>query len=320
MAVARARAQVTGRVLPVRRELRDLLPEGGLRRGSTVAVRGSTSLLLALLAEATATGSWAAAVGMPDLGLVAAGELGVEVGRLALVPRPGVELASVTAALLDGMDLVAVVPGGTASSVARRLSARARHRGAVLLSLGPWPGADLELGYETGEWTGLASGAGHLRARQADIRVAGRGSAARPRYAELMLPGPAEATDHRAPAPRFAWMIEPASVQEPASAAGAGGMGEAAVAAGPGWAEAASGRGAASGWEVRAASHPAELPTAEAAWPEGAIPTARDGWDATEARCGDGWDPAPRPAWDSATAAPHPAWENDGLWAEEGVG
>jgi hypothetical protein len=188
VAVARDRAQVTERLLPVRPELRDLLPQGGLRRGGTVAVRGSTSLLLALLAEATATGSWAAVVGMPDLGLVAAGEFGVEVGRLALVPRPGAELASVTAALLDGMDLVAVVPGGTAPSVARRLSARARHRGAVLLSLGPWPGAELELGYETGQWTGLASGAGHLRARWAEIRIAGRGSAMRPRYAELMLP------------------------------------------------------------------------------------------------------------------------------------
>jgi hypothetical protein len=247
MAVARARARVTGRVLPVRSELRDLLPDGGLRRGSTVAVRGSTSLLLALLAEATATGSWAAAVGMPDLGLVAAGELGVEVGRLALVPRPGAELAAVTAALLDGMDLVAVVPGGTASSVARRLSARARHRGAVLLSLGPWPGAELELGYETGEWTGLAAGAGHLRARQAGVRVTGRGSATRPRFAELMLPGPAEATGRRAPAPRFAWMAEQAP-----SAGGAAELGEAAEAAwvqqaaGTAWAgEAAAGRGAA---------------------------------------------------------------------------
>lgn len=264
VAAARQRAQVTGRVLPVRPELRDLLPHGGLRRGSTVAVRGSASLLLALLAEATATGSWAAAVGMPNLGLVAAGELGVEVGRLALVPRPGAELASVTAALLDGMDLVAVAPGGTAPSVARRLSARARHRGAVLLSLGPWPGAELELGYETGQWTGLASGAGHLRARWAEIRIAGRGSAARPRFAELMLPGPAEATDRRAPAPRIAWMVEAASVQEAASASGSAWVGEA-----------ASGRGAASGREARPASRPVwaeETAHAAIPAPRGATP------------------------------------------------
>ncbi|WP_091505197.1 MULTISPECIES: hypothetical protein [Amycolatopsis] len=191
VADAAARAQVTGRLLPVRPDLRDLLPGGGLRRGGTVAVHGSTSLLLALLAEATATGSWAAAVGMPNLGLVAAEELGVEVGRLALVPRPGVEIASVAAALLDGVDLVAVAPGGVAPSVARRLSARARHRGAVLLSLGPWPGAELELTCVTAQWTGLDSGAGHLRSRRLEVRVSGRGAAARARHAELTLPGAA---------------------------------------------------------------------------------------------------------------------------------
>src|SRR2546422_1478023 len=65
------------RVLPVRPELADLFPWGGLRRGSTVAVRGSTSLLLALLAESTVAGSWAAVVGMPNLGVVVAAELGV---------------------------------------------------------------------------------------------------------------------------------------------------------------------------------------------------------------------------------------------------
>ncbi|WP_327436860.1 hypothetical protein [Amycolatopsis alkalitolerans] len=225
--VARARArarraaervliQGAEQVLPVREDLRDLLPDGGLRRGSTVLVRGSTSLLFALLAEATAAGSWAAAVGLPHLGLVAAGELGVEIGRLALVPRPGAEFASVIAALLDGMDLVAVVPGGTAAPVARRLSARARYRGAVLLSLGPWPGAELELEYETGQWTGLDAGAGRLRSRQAGIRVTSRQTAHRPRFAELMLPEPEDAVPGRVafpevPAPRTgheAWAEE----------------------------------------------------------------------------------------------------------------
>jgi hypothetical protein len=206
VAAAAEHAGVTGRVLPVSPELRALLPASGLRRGSTIAVRGSTSLLLALLAEATATGSWAAAVGMPHLGLVAAGELGVEVSRLALVPRPGVEFASVTAALLDGVDLVAVAPGNTTASVARRLSARARHRGAVLLSLGSWPGAELDLSCETGRWSGLDSGHGRLRTRQVEVRVAGRGAAARSRFAELMLPGPVDAVVRRAPA--LSWTEE----------------------------------------------------------------------------------------------------------------
>ncbi|HEX4703670.1 MAG TPA: hypothetical protein VH352_16190, partial [Pseudonocardiaceae bacterium] len=91
-------------ILPVRAELADLLPLHGLRRGSTVVVRGSTTVLLALLAEATAAGSWAAVVGMPDLGLLAAAELGVAMPRLAVVPKPGANFGDVVAALLDGVD------------------------------------------------------------------------------------------------------------------------------------------------------------------------------------------------------------------------
>jgi hypothetical protein len=56
-------AGAVGRALPVLGGLASLLPWGGLRRGSTVVVRGSTTLLLALLAVATAEGSWAAARG-----------------------------------------------------------------------------------------------------------------------------------------------------------------------------------------------------------------------------------------------------------------
>lgn len=192
VAAAAEYAQTTGQVLPVLPELAGMLPEGGLRRGSTVSVRGATSLLLALLAEATSGGSWAAVVGVPDLGVVAAGELGVEVGRLALVPRPGAEFAAVTAALLDGVDLVVVgSPGKVAGTqVARRLSARARHRGAVLLSLGQWPGADVELHSSPGRWSGLEDGYGYLRERAVRVRVSGRGAAARPMRSELLLPGP----------------------------------------------------------------------------------------------------------------------------------
>ncbi|WP_239154182.1 hypothetical protein [Amycolatopsis sp. FDAARGOS 1241] len=186
-----AHAKTTGRVLPVSAALAGLLPDPGLRRGSTVAVHHSTSLLLALLAEATAAGSWAAVVGVPSLGIAAAAEHGVDVSRLALVPRPGAEYPAVVAALLDGVDLVVTEPRSVRPPVARRLSARARHRGAVLLSLGPWPAADLELHCTPGPWSGfLGAGAGFLRTRDAEVHARGRGSAARPRSATLALPGP----------------------------------------------------------------------------------------------------------------------------------
>ena len=73
------------RVIEMPSPLRKLLPGGGLRRGSTVTVRGSTSLLLAMLGAATRAGSWCVVVGMPHLGLVAA-ELGVDLDRLAMAP------------------------------------------------------------------------------------------------------------------------------------------------------------------------------------------------------------------------------------------
>lgn len=178
------------RVLPVHAELADLFPWGGLRRGTTVTVRGSTALLLALLAEATAGGSWAAVVGLPDLGILAAAEQGVVVDRLALVPRPGGQASAVIAALLDGVDLVALAPGNLGQAQARRLSARARHRGAVLLPFGQWPGADLELSCERTRWSGLGAGHGHLRQREVVVCTRGRGAAARPARATLLLPGP----------------------------------------------------------------------------------------------------------------------------------
>ncbi len=180
------------RALPVRGELAGLLPWGGLRRGSTVSVRGSTSLLLALMAAATAEGCWAAVVGLPGCGALAAAELGLAVHRLALVPRPGrdqSEVEKTVAALLDGFDLVALATPVTPAT-ARKLSARTRHRKAVLLPFTvPWPGADVELTATSGRWTGLSAGHGLLSSRTVTVRATGRGAATRPRQTSLVLPG-----------------------------------------------------------------------------------------------------------------------------------
>ncbi|ALG13766.1 hypothetical protein AOZ06_49060 [Kibdelosporangium phytohabitans] len=176
------------RVLPVCQALAGLFPWGGLRRGSTVAVRGSATVLLALLAEATAGGSWAGVIGMPRLGIVAASELGVAVSRLALVPKPGADLPAVAGALLDGMDIVVIAAAGRLQeSHARRLSARARHRGAVLVPFGPWPGADLELAHVHSRWAGMSNGYGHFHTRELTIAAQGRGSAARPSTATVFV-------------------------------------------------------------------------------------------------------------------------------------
>ncbi|MBV9820681.1 MAG: hypothetical protein JO144_00435, partial [Actinobacteria bacterium] len=74
--------------LPVPDGLRQLLP-GGLRRGSTVAVTSSVSLLLTLLGAASAAGAWTAMVGMPAISAEAALEAGLALDRLAFVRPPG---------------------------------------------------------------------------------------------------------------------------------------------------------------------------------------------------------------------------------------
>ena len=180
------------RTLPVLPALADLLPEGGLRRGSTVAVSGSTSLALALLAGPSQAGSWCAAVGLPSLGLVAATEVGIALERFPLVARPGEEWPAVVAALVDAVDVVLVcLPRHVRTGDARRLVAKTRDRGAVLVTTGGSPGAlaaDVRLSVASASWDGLGQGHGHLRARRLDVVATGRGAAARERRVSLWLP------------------------------------------------------------------------------------------------------------------------------------
>lgn len=169
--------------------LTPLLPDG-LRRGSTTAVLGSTSLVLAMVAAAcTAREAWAAVVGQPSLGLLAAAQTGVALERLAVVPRPGVDAPTVVAALLDGIDVVVVGPGATlADADRRRLMARARDRGSVLLSTAPWPGAGCVLTVEGGRWSGVGDGDGRLRAHELHVTRTGRGSAGQAQDLRVTLP------------------------------------------------------------------------------------------------------------------------------------
>jgi hypothetical protein len=221
-----------GRVLPVVAPLARLLPAGGLRRGTTVAVAAgpaATSLLWAVLVEASAGGAWVGVVGRPDLGLVAAAEAGMRLDRLALVPAPGPELMAVTSALLDGLDVVVTtvarpVPAGER----QRLAARARQRGAVLCVLGSWPGADVQLSCTGARWggvgAGLHGGSGRLGQRQVEVRVLGRGMAPAGRVERLLMPAiPAAVPAAGAPAAPAPAAVGPAAValaeMDPAAAA-----------------------------------------------------------------------------------------------------
>lgn len=206
------------RVLPVHPYLAPLLPDGGLRAGSTVVVRGSTSLLLALLAEASRDGAWTVLVGYPAAGIAAAADAGCDLERTLVVPLPAgsaVDAPAVLAALVDGMDVVVIGPEVTLlDHDRRRLAARARDRGTVLVPAalppgagrsssrdgatgrmprtqredGVWSGAHVVLDAVGGGWAGIDQGAGWLRRRTLRVRRTGRGSAARPLDLDVEVP------------------------------------------------------------------------------------------------------------------------------------
>jgi hypothetical protein len=212
------------RTLPLHEALQPLLPDGVLARGSVVGVQGvgATSLALALAAEASRAGSWTVVVGLPAVGLAAADELGVDLGRLALVAAPPDDpsaWAPALAALVGAVDVV-VLDGRAPlrAGEVRRLAARARERGSVLVPtlasglarpggegrtggrghrgrgrgdhpIGEWT-TDVTLTAADARWEGLGDGHGHLRRRRLTVTAEGRGRAARPRESELWLPAP----------------------------------------------------------------------------------------------------------------------------------
>ncbi|HUE33305.1 MAG TPA: hypothetical protein VMQ38_10530 [Mycobacterium sp.] len=150
----------------------DLLPESGsqlaipqwlaeslpvqLPRGTVAVLSGARSLLLGMVAAVTAAGGNVAIVGQPDIGLLAAAEMGADLSRLAVIPDPGTDPVEVAAVLIDGMDLVVLGLGGhrVPQTRARAVVARARLKGCTLLVTdGDWQGAPTRLearvcGYE----------------------------------------------------------------------------------------------------------------------------------------------------------------------------
>ncbi|HWE57720.1 MAG TPA: hypothetical protein VG435_19620 [Acidimicrobiales bacterium] len=197
-ALARPVAGAETRLVGVPAPLATLFPEGGVRKGTTVAVGtagGGASLALAMAASVTSAGGWVAAVGWPSLGLVAATELGVDLRRLALVPTPGDQWATVTAALVDGFDLIMLCPAGRVRIAdARRLAARVRERRSLLMIVDApgWPELpDLRLTVEPGGWQGLGAGHGCLTGRRLEVVAAGRRVGGRERRREVWLPAAA---------------------------------------------------------------------------------------------------------------------------------
>ncbi|WP_232541752.1 hypothetical protein [Nocardia bovistercoris] len=157
--------------------LAELLPDGGLAKGSVVAYAGARSLLAGLLAAATEDGGHAAVVGMPRFGLLAAVEMGAELARIAVIADPGPDPVEIASVLLDGLDLVVLGLGNRAvpPSRSRVIAARARTAGATLVVAdGHWPDPGLRLESRVCEYSGLGAGHGRLRSLSLDVGVRAR--------------------------------------------------------------------------------------------------------------------------------------------------
>ena len=180
-----------GDLLPVLPALRDLLPHGALQRGSVVAASNWNLLCAALAAGPVASGAWCAVAGIPEFGVAAAADAGLDPARLLLIPGLGPNWAQVVISLLDGCDLVVLRPPDRLPPQAqRKLEAAVRRHGAVLLIAGDWDGAQVRLRIAAQEWAGIGQGHGRLRGRRAHVVADGRGGWSRSQARWLWLPDP----------------------------------------------------------------------------------------------------------------------------------
>lgn len=198
------------RTLPVLDALGPLLP-GGLPRGVTLTTTGDAarSLAFALTAAASQAGSWLAVLGLDGPGWQAAAELGVATDRVVHIAvddtTAATRAADCIAAASDGFDLVLVGSQvRLTQATERRLRARARERGSVLIGVhehppnarrstptGPFAAvADLRGTTRARGWHGLGAGTGHLSRRSVEVVVEGKRLPGRQRSATLWIPGP----------------------------------------------------------------------------------------------------------------------------------
>lgn len=158
---------------------------------------GATSLALALLAKATTAGMWCSIVGPPDLGLVGAVELGVDLERLVVVAAPRLRAATAIGALVEGCDVVLLrLPLAMTRTEMLRLSARARQRRVLVVLLSDprsravaWPEApDITVQIRSSVFYGIESGSGRIAGRRVEIETMHRRSGGLQAPVALWLP------------------------------------------------------------------------------------------------------------------------------------
>lgn len=146
-------------VFPVCAAVAGVFPLRGMERGRTYGVRGdaASSLVFALIAEATRGGAWCALVDMPHAGLRSAHEHGVALERVVCIDAesswPSVE-GRVIGALVEGFDIVVVRDPQWSAADARKVAARVKAQGAVLIVHGNISGVPVDacLTARTQDW------------------------------------------------------------------------------------------------------------------------------------------------------------------------
>ena len=142
-------------LLPLPESLAELLPRR-VAAGTVAVLSGARSLPLSMVAAVTAAGGHAAIVGQPDVGLLAAVEMGADLSRLAVIPDPGSRSGRGGRGADGRHGSGGARPGRAvgAATRARAVVARARQKGCTLLVTdGDWQGASTRLearvcGYE----------------------------------------------------------------------------------------------------------------------------------------------------------------------------
>ena len=192
------------RTILVEPALTRLFPDNGIRRGHVVGCVGiaARSIALALAARAVADGAWLAVVGIDDLGIEGAVELGVPAERVvAISATTAHEWAERLMAAADGFELIITVAPARADQMMRKVRQRLQARGAVVLTVPPslpWAGSnpihtdlhtDVDITTTGGEWLGIGEGHGRLVARRVMVGSSGR-RIPRPVTVDCWLPGP----------------------------------------------------------------------------------------------------------------------------------
>ncbi len=191
-------------VLPVPGPLGELLPDHGLARGTMVTCpRGA--VLCGFLAAATAAGQHAAILTDPtgpQIGLLAASEMGADLQRLFLVRTPADRAAEIVGVLADGIDLIVLdLPHARIAPTAlEKLRGRLRAKGAILVATRTdWARhAHLDLQVRRRPDYGLGRGRGRVRQLDLDIDVLVGGR--RIRHGRVILHGHGGQTQWHHPA------------------------------------------------------------------------------------------------------------------------